>query len=241
MNIRRLGTPLIHALPIGLRGAARQFAAEMVILKHHRRGLIEARKYRERRGMAMHLGSGDKIKEGWVNIDLNPTADLTLDLREPLPFPDNTFRIIYSEHLLEHFDYPRDITNLLSECYRVLEPGGIHSFGVPDGELELLDYITWQNAGPALAQLYADEDRANLRWGPSWCRTRMDRVNNFMRQNGEHRWCYDEETMRLLLESVGFVEIQRREFDPELDQELRRSGTMYMRCKKPEVIRKIVS
>jgi hypothetical protein len=55
-----------------------------------------------------------------------------------------------------------------------------------------------------------------------------------MRQNGEHRWIYDEETMRLLLESVGFVEIQRREFDPELDQELRRFGSMYMQCRKPE-------
>ena len=33
----------------------------------------------------------------------------------------------------------------------------------------------------------------------------MDHVNYMMRQNGEHRWCYDEETMRLLLESVGFV------------------------------------
>jgi predicted SAM-dependent methyltransferase len=234
MNIKRLGAPLIRALPTGLREAAQQFAAEVVIRKRHRQGLIKARKYRGRRAMAMQLGSADMIKEGWVNIDLSPTADLTLDLREPLPFPDNTFRIIYSEHVLEHFNYPRDITHLLSECYRVLEPRGIHSFGVPDGELELRHYVTWKNTDPALTQAQADADRANLRWGPSWCRTRMDRVNNFMRQSGEHRWCYDEETMRLLLETVGFVEIQRREFDPELDQELRRSGTMYMQCKKPE-------
>jgi hypothetical protein len=61
----------------------------------------------------------------------------------------------------------------------------------------------------------------------------MDCINYCMRQDGEHRWCYDEETMRLPLESVGFVEIQRREFDSELDQELRRNGSLYMRCRKP--------
>ena len=61
----------------------------------------------------------------------------------------------------------------------------------------------------------------------------MDHVNYCMRQDGEHRWYYDEETMRLLLEEVGFVEVERRDFDSELDQEETRVGTMYMRCRKP--------
>jgi predicted SAM-dependent methyltransferase len=220
---RRLGSPLIHALPTGLSDAAEQLAAEAAIRKHHLRGLFKARKYRGQRGMAMHLGCGDRIKEGWVNIDLNPAADLTLDLRERLPFADNTFGLIYSEHFLEHLNYPRDITHLLSECYRVLEPGGIHSFGVPDGEMVLRYYIMREDADMAQAQLLEN---------PSWCRTQMDHVNYCMRQNGEHRWYYDEETMRLLLEGVGFVEIQRREFDSKLDQEVRRVGTMYMQCRK---------
>ena len=93
----RLATPLIHVLPAGLRGATRNFADEVVIRKRHLQGVFKARKYRGQYGMAMHLGSGDRIKEGWVNIDLNPAADLTLDLRERLPFADNSFRLIYSE------------------------------------------------------------------------------------------------------------------------------------------------
>jgi hypothetical protein len=60
----------------------------------------------------------------------------------------------------------------------------------------------------------------------------MDCINYCMRQDGEHRWCHDEETMGLLLESVGFVEVQRRKFDPELDQEERREGGLFMKCKK---------
>jgi hypothetical protein len=84
---------LIHALPIGLRDAARQFADEVVIHERHLRGLFKARNYRGRCGMALHLGGGDIIKKGWVNVDLNPAADLTLDLREQLPFAKNTFSI----------------------------------------------------------------------------------------------------------------------------------------------------
>ena len=49
MNIRRLGAPLLRALPAGLREVAEQFAAEVIIRKRHLRGLIKARKYRGRR------------------------------------------------------------------------------------------------------------------------------------------------------------------------------------------------
>jgi predicted SAM-dependent methyltransferase len=226
MGLRRVATPLISVLPTGLRDATYLLLAEVANRKRHIWGVFRARKYHGQHGMAMHLGCGSAIKQGWVNIDLNSPADLTLDVRERLPFPDNTFAIIYSEHFYEHLSYPRDITHLLSECYRVLEPGGIHSFAVPDGEMVLRQYVTQDVPG------YAE---AHRRWNPAWCKTRMDHVNYCLRQDGEHSWYYDEETMRLLLETVGFVDIQRREFDPGIDQELRRVGSMYMKCTKKTV------
>ena len=51
----------------------------------------------------LHLGCGSKIFEGWINIDMNPKGDFTLDLREGLPFADNSVELIYTEHSLEHF------------------------------------------------------------------------------------------------------------------------------------------
>jgi hypothetical protein len=102
MNMTRVGGPLVSALPIGLGSATKQLALEVIYRKRHLAGMLKARKYRGQRGMAMHLGCGNRIKDGWVNIDLNPAADLTLDLRERLPFPDDSFSIIYSEHFLEH-------------------------------------------------------------------------------------------------------------------------------------------
>ena len=224
MYIKRLGSSLLSALPVGLGATVKQLALELDYRRRHLNGVLKARKYRGRRGMKMHLGCGHRVKDGWVNIDLNSAADLTLDVRERLPFRNDTFRTIYSEHFLEHFDYPDNIMRLLSECYRVLEPGGIHSFGVPDGEKVLRYYVTRE---------YADFSEAQRKWNPAWCKTQMDHVNYCMRQDGEHRWYYDEETMRMLLGSVGFVEIHRRDFDPEFDQEARRVGTMYMKCAKP--------
>jgi predicted SAM-dependent methyltransferase len=226
LTIRHLGSSALSALPVGLGSAVRLLAVEAVYRKRHLRGLTKARRYNGRRGMMMHLGCGSTIKDGWVNIDLKPDADLTLDVRERLPFADGAFGVIYSEHFLEHLDYPHDITRLLAECHRVLEPGGVFTFGVPDGEMVLRHYVTREHADHAQAQ-------AQLKWNPTWCRTQMDHVNYCMRQDGEHRWYYDEETMRLLLEEVGFVEVERRDFDSELDQEERRVGTMYMRCRKP--------
>jgi predicted SAM-dependent methyltransferase len=224
MNIRSVGNSLLSVLPRGLHDATTHLVYEVVYRERHMLGTLKARRYRGRRGMSMHLGCGNVVKPGWVNIDLNPSADVMLDARERLPFADGSFSSIYSEHFYEHFGYPQDITHLFSELYRVLEPGGTHSFGVPDGEMVLRHYTTREYADHAAAQLY---------WNPAWCKTQMDHVNYCLRQNGEHRWYYDEETMRTLLESVGFGSVRRREFDPALDQERRRVGTLYMQCVKP--------
>ena len=51
---------------------------------------------------------------------------------------------------------------------------------------------------------------------------------------------YDEETLRMLLNDVKFVDIQRREFNQSANQELagldleeRRHETLYMEASKP--------
>jgi len=56
-----------------------------------------------------------------------------LNLCKPLPYADNTASAIFSSHVLEHL-FIDEVLNLISECHRVLRPGGICRVVVPDLE-----------------------------------------------------------------------------------------------------------
>jgi predicted SAM-dependent methyltransferase len=217
-------------LPYGLRLATLELHRELVSRVRHVRGRSKARNYRKATGLHLHLGSGGASKPGWLNVDLDPKADLMLDLREPVPFSDESAKIIYSEHVFEHFGYPEPIGALLRECQRILEPGGILTCAVPDGHLVLEHYLN--NNHPEV------ED-AHKRSNPTWCKTPMDHVNYCFRlvdysvnSGGEHKWYYDFDSLRQLLERSGFINITRRSFDPNLDQAEREIGSLYVECRK---------
>ena len=141
--------------------------------------------------LKLNLGCDANVKAGWVNIDLfKATADIRLDLREPLPFPDNSAAFIYSEHVFEHLAYPcipdamgwtvetprapSEAMQLLRESRRVLMPGGVFSVGVPDAQRAVAQY-----AG-----------REFERWGPAWVDTPMHFLNYVFRQGREHKYAY---------------------------------------------------
>lgn len=79
----------------------------------------------------LHLGSGAVILPGWLNIDFDSSLAsgiYPLDIRNPLPFPDNSISVIFSEHLIEHLS-KKDGLELLKECRRVLKPYAPIRFG----------------------------------------------------------------------------------------------------------------
>jgi len=64
----------------------------------------------------------------YVTTDLNsPLADVKADICN-LPFKDNEFDFIFCNHVLEHIP---DDTKAMRELYRVLTPGGIGIFQIP--------------------------------------------------------------------------------------------------------------
>ena len=73
-------------------------------------------------------------------MDLSSDSDLCWDLRNPLPFPNNSVAIIYSSHVLEHLHY-RELMGLLAESWRVLKPGGLFSCCVPDATIYIQGYL----------------------------------------------------------------------------------------------------
>jgi predicted SAM-dependent methyltransferase len=169
--------------------------------------------------LKLHLGCGPNRKAGWLNIDLfHEQADLPLDLREPWPFPDKSVVHIYSEHVFEHFEHDHEVPHFISESMRVLRAGGIFDVGVPDTEWPLRAY---GNADDSYWSLAKSQH-------PKSCETHLDHLNYHFRQGNEHKYAWDEETLKRTLIARGFVDVKRREFDPILDCDKRKAGTLYM-------------
>jgi predicted SAM-dependent methyltransferase len=237
MNVKHAKVNLksrIKKLPHpGLWRALYDLSRELGALRRHRRAVRNARKYTNAKALKLNVGCGDNLKTGWVNIDLWANADLQLDMREPIPLPNGSAQMIYSEHFFEHLNYPEDAKRFLSESFRVLEPGGTFSVGVPDAHWPLLEYAA--NVGDG--RYFTTEDNP---WAPEWCKTRMEHINNLFRQGFEHRFAYDFETMEQALKETGFVEIRQREFASDLDSfasdldsKIREAATLYVNAMKP--------
>ena len=92
--------------------------------------------------LKINLGCGPRYREGWTNIDFvaNPPHVIGHDLRTGLPVADDVADVVYSSHVLEHFERPQ-AARLLAESFRVLRPAGIIRVVVPDLELLVRHYL----------------------------------------------------------------------------------------------------
>lgn len=64
----------------------------------------------------------------YITADLHsPIADVKADICN-LPFEDNSFDVVFCNHVLEHIS---DDTKAMQELYRVLKPGGMGIFQIP--------------------------------------------------------------------------------------------------------------
>jgi predicted SAM-dependent methyltransferase len=210
----------------GERAALRLLLTELNISQSHRRGLRKIRQMSWLRPAKINLGSGKHPKEGFLNIDLFRGGGVTIDIRRRLPFDSDCCDIIFSEHCIEHIDYPETVSNLFRECFRVLKPMGLLRFSVPGTEWPLVDYVK----GPDAPYFRACIEHS---WHPSNCTTRLEHINYHFRQGDQHRFAYDEETAKKVLESVGFENVQSVAFDPSIDSKHREVGSLFMSAQKP--------
>ncbi|HMJ24903.1 MAG TPA: methyltransferase domain-containing protein [Pyrinomonadaceae bacterium] len=142
--------------------------------------------------LCVNLGCGYRPMKGWINVDRarSPEVQVVWNLAEGLPFPDSTCAAIFSEHVIEHIS-KEHASRLLGECYRVLQPGGVLRISTPDAERFLRSYA---GDGEFLRHPAFDEP----------IETPLDRINQMMREYGQHLWVYDAESLILRLRKVGF-------------------------------------
>lgn len=138
----------------------------------------------------LNVGCGRRYHESWTNLDLESDDPQVIrhDVTKGIPFKENTFETVYHSHILEHLKPDQGI-ELIGECYRVLQPGGILRMVVPDLEriarlylethdqawsgdesstidynwmkLELLDQLVRERSGGRMGQYMASREIKN--------------------------------------------------------------------------------
>jgi predicted SAM-dependent methyltransferase len=161
---------------------------------------------------ALHVGCGGSIKPGWLNTDrYNADADTYLDARNPFPFADDSFALIFTEHMIEHLEID-SIRGFLGELFRVLRPGGTCRITCPNLEI--------------YAKAYLERDEAffaEVMQGTEYKRQKYPELGWVVRSNGAafmtgivkhfhgHRWMYDFETLQACLGEIGFTDIVQQQ------------------------------
>lgn len=90
----------------------------------------------------LNLGCGGRFRDDWVNVNFTSTGPgvIAANLGNGVPFPDESFDVVYHSHLLEHFTKPA-AADFLQECLRILKPGGVIRVAVPDLEAIARNYL----------------------------------------------------------------------------------------------------
>lgn len=182
--IRRLIVALIG------RPRANQLAAPF---HHHRARRRTARLLSQlpRRDLLINIGCGFRPLPGWVNLDLVPGyAEVIWDVRQMLPFPDQSVSAIFCEHVIEHLGQGEG-RRLLGEFYRILQPGGVVRISTPDAAKYLNSYVRLDG--------FLDHPRFGDGSTPY-----IDLINRMMRENGGHLWIYDHQSLTVALREAGF-------------------------------------
>ena len=151
--------------------------------------------------MKLNLGCGDKILEGYVNVDVAESRDgkrpdVLCDLHALTPFEDDSADEILSVHVVEHF-WRWEVVGVLKEWVRVLKPGGLMILECPNlksaCEAFLADPEGRAGAGPE-----SDSTMWVFFGDPSWADPLM-----------AHRWGYTPQSLAALMEHVGLMNVRQ--------------------------------
>jgi predicted SAM-dependent methyltransferase len=183
--------------------------------------------------MKVNLGCGDRVVDGWTNVDYALGARLSRvpligtinrklhvfnvewdrrivihDLLTRFPWPDSSVAVAYSSHTLEHFDKAAGRA-FLTECHRVLQRDGIIRIVVPDLHVIVADYVE--------GRLRADDVIGALEVLPVHAKSAVkNKLARFTQSSHTHKCMYDTPRLVEILNEIGFTAASRGPFDSDI-------------------------
>lgn len=155
--------------------------------------------------MKLHLGCWKRYIPGFVHVDLfdMPHIDYVSSVDALPMFEDGVADLVYSSHLLEYWDR-QEAPRVLEEWRRVLKPGGVLRLAVPDFD--------------ALIKVYERSGDLNKILGPLF--GHMDVVSsNNEHSTIYHKTVYNFESLQALLDSVGFRDVRRYDWQKTIHKD----------------------
>lgn len=168
----------------------------------------------------VHLGPGPnwvKPDDHWINVDIDPRwGDIVVDFQDFKSFPieDGSVDCIYGSHVFEHMSiWVTD--KLLSECHRILQPGGVLRMVLPDVEKSIHEYVSRDASFPLFKRR---RERAANVYGLDY--TLFDCLReDFLSRSGQssllgrgalaHQNAWDYESIERDLNRAGFAVVER--------------------------------
>lgn len=141
----------------------------------------------------LHIGGKARV-EGWEILDAieRPEVDHVGNAKDLSRFAEHSFDLVYASHVVEHFDYRDELSQVLLEWFRVLTPGGRLNVSVPDMN--------------TLAELFLL--RESLTIDDRWQIMRM-MFGGHTDKYDYHQVGLNEEFLGLYLLRAGFINIRR--------------------------------
>jgi len=175
----------------------------------------------------VHVGCGNTLLQGWLNITFEPREEygrikekgeafwLNYNLLKPWPFADESIQFIAGSHMIEHLDLNGGIL-FFKEAYRVMKKGGVIRMSCPDLEIYASNYI--KNNNEFFRNSFVREActfKNAVTPGEIFISKAYD-------SGGAHKWFYDFDSLKHVLELAGFSQVQRKErlkgSIPDIDQ-----------------------
>jgi len=177
----------------------------------------------------LNLGCGDTYVEGFINADFFSISwilkkhlekpDWMLDFRYPFNCPDNVWDGVFTEHTIEHL-YPNQVNNLLTELFRTMKDGAVIRISVPDLE----KYINFYTEN------FSNGDYSHFH---KHYQLGVEAIRD-LTQNYFHRSVWDAELLTMIMEGVGFHNVQQRKYKKGentyllIDKEERKADSLYI-------------